>query len=337
MNPRGQRTRLVLRASSRSAEEKGLLPSGDDAPADDVGKKLAHPRAAREHELVRVERAAVRQDEARHPRAGRRPQAHECNFVFAAFAHERLAYELARQARQEIAGARLKEYGSHAVEAHLWIAPPRVVWCQLLDRQTHGLHRRDRGAHVAVVTGAHPERADRKEHLPLPALLLLAPQNERARDHLRVQRLAVIHGADDARLAPGRRARIAGAPRVHERDACAGAEERERGPAAECARADDDDVIARGMRCSALGSRLSASDIKERDARDEWRSDHRREELAPVQAARLRARLAGLIRCVAHWSQLYGGRDAAVNLPARVPGVREGAYRPNRAAASSSA
>src|SRR5439155_26968435 len=108
-------------------------------------------------------------DEARHPRAVRGTRAHECNFVFAAFAHERLAYELARQARQEIAGARLEEYASHAVEAHLWIAPPRVVRRQLLDRQTHGVHRRDRGAHVAVVTGAHPERADRKGHLALPA------------------------------------------------------------------------------------------------------------------------------------------------------------------------
>ena len=59
---------------------------------------------------------------------------------------------------------------------------------------------------------------------------------------------AAFAAPDDAGLASGRRARVARAPRVDEGDAHTGAQERERGPAAEGAGTDDGYMLADAAR-----------------------------------------------------------------------------------------
>ena len=67
------------------------------------------------------------------------------------------------------------------------------------------------------------------------------PQLEGAKRHPRVDRACPVGGADDARLAAGAGARVAGPPGVDERHPRAAPPELERGPPAERAGADDDD------------------------------------------------------------------------------------------------
>ena len=63
----------------------------------------------------------------------------------------------------------------------------------------------------------HADRPRAGEHGTLPARLGLLPQGEGALHHLGQRRVAVVDRADYACLVTGRRPRVAGAPRVHER------------------------------------------------------------------------------------------------------------------------
>src|SRR6185369_2448692 len=151
--------------------------------------------------------------------------------------HECVAHYPAGPARGERAAAPLQPHRPDAAEVDLRIAALRVGEGQLVDGKSELLEDRQRRADVAVVAAVHPEHAG----LGVDGLAERLPQLVRALDHLDVDAIGPVDGADDARLAAGAGARIAGTPSVDEVDLGAQVAEVERRPAAESPGADDGD------------------------------------------------------------------------------------------------
>src|SRR5688572_19115129 len=66
VEPDRQSSRLIPRIARGNAEEKDLLPCGDDAPTHRAWKNLTQPRPARKDEPVGLDRGSVREDDVFH-------------------------------------------------------------------------------------------------------------------------------------------------------------------------------------------------------------------------------------------------------------------------------
>ena len=124
---------------------------------------------------------------------------------------------------------------------------------QLLERNLRVPQNGKRGFFVLFVTLDQPQDADAVIELPAPALLVLLPEDERARRHPRIDLSRPVRRANDTRLAARAGATVARAPGVEQRDTGALPSEEERRPTTERTGANHDYV-------RLLGSRHQASE-----------------------------------------------------------------------------
>src|SRR5205807_3217385 len=158
--------------------------------------------------------------------------------ILATFGDEGLEHGGAGRARREVPPLPLEDAPPHALAVDLRIAPRGFGTRELFERDAGFREQRQRGFLVLIVALHQPQHTDRVVQPPLPALGVLLPQDERARRHARVDGARAVGRTDDAGLAARAGARVAGAPRVEQRDAGAAAAQPEGGPTTERAGAD---------------------------------------------------------------------------------------------------
>ena len=126
--------------------------------------------------------------------------------VFAALCEKALEHRGARAPRGEIAGVFLENGPAHLLAVDLRIATRQLGALQLLEGNTRIAQDRHRRFLVLVVALYEPQNADAMVQLTAPARLVLLPERQRARRHVRVHRARPISRADDTRLATRARA-----------------------------------------------------------------------------------------------------------------------------------
>src|SRR2546426_119618 len=230
------------------------------------------------------------------PRAGLRREL----AVLAAFGQEAVEHRGAGAARREVAAILLEDGPSHPLAVDLRVAARGLRTRQFLERKAGVLEQRQRRLLVGVVALNQPEHADGVVQFAAPTPVVLFPQLERARRETGVDRAGAVGRADDAGLAAGAGARVAGPPGVDQRDAGAAPQQVECGPAAERPRPDHHHVPLLAHRNPALqvGRRTErrargGARLEERPPPDAPHDGVRRGVRASRTAARTASRSAG--------------------------------------------
>ena len=258
IRPDRQRLLGETPVARRRPEEEDFLPRWFHPLTNHIGKERAQPRAAGKHKAISRQPGAIRE---RHRGELASLRLHRCLHrdlaILAPFSGKRLEHGGARAARGEIAAVFLQDRPADLLAVDLRIPARHLGALQLLERHARVAQDRQGRLLVLVVALDQPQDADIVVELPVPAGLVFFPQRERARGHAGIDGARSVGRANDARLPARARAGVAGTPGVDECDACSLAAQKQRGPAAERAGADDDDV-------RLLSSRHNASD---RDSR----------------------------------------------------------------------
>ena len=225
--------------AGRCTEEKHFLLREPHAIPDDIRKQRAQPGAAREHEAIRSERRSIRQCYRRELAAVGLRWPDRDLAVITACGAKAVEDRHAGAARREIAAVAFENRPADALAIDLRIATRGLRSGQLLEVHLRIAQNREGGLFVLVVAFDEPENADAMIKLAPPAGFVLLPEHQGTRRHPRVDRAWSIGRANHPGLAARARARVAGSPRVEQRDARPAPPQIERRPPTERARADD--------------------------------------------------------------------------------------------------
>src|SRR6266487_6784433 len=244
IRPDRQRFLRETAVARRRPEEENFLPGWFHPLTNHIGEERAQPRAAGKHKAISRQPTAIRESHRGELAALRLHWClHRDLALLAPFSGKRLEHGCARPPRGEIAAVFLQDRPADLFAVDLRIPARHLGALQLLERHVRVAQDRQRRLLVLVIALDQPQDADVVVELPVPAGLVFFPQRERARGHAGIDGARAVGRANDARLPARARAGVAGTPGVDERDARALAAQKQRGPAAERAGADDNTVL----------------------------------------------------------------------------------------------